>query len=115
MFSTFCESHATEVPFHAVVRLLRAAFGRRRSRRAEQPARGTGAAAPDADPEDMVLLDDLLGIADPKAGAAEDRSGCASAAVESRPRRWPEKPRRSSSLRIRTGSMRSASPCWPGS
>ena len=37
---------------------------------------------PDADPEDMLLLDDLLGIADPECGAAEDRSGCAAAAVD---------------------------------
>jgi len=26
VFSTFCESHASEIPFHAVARLLRAAF-----------------------------------------------------------------------------------------
>ena len=37
---------------------------------------------PDADPEDLLLFDDLLGIADPDAAAAEDRSGCASAAVD---------------------------------
>ena len=27
VFSTFCESHASEIPFHVVARLLRAAFG----------------------------------------------------------------------------------------
>ena len=37
---------------------------------------------PDADPEDVLLFDDLLGIADPDAASAEDRSRCASAAVD---------------------------------
>ena len=37
---------------------------------------------PDADPEDLVLFDDLLGIADPDAALTDDRSGCASAAVD---------------------------------
>jgi hypothetical protein len=64
VFSVFCESHTSQVPFHAVSRLLRAAFGvegldtrvardRLRDRIAE------------ADPEDLLLLDDLLGISDP--------------------------------------------------
>ena len=72
VFTAFCESHASQVPFHAVARLLRAATG----------VEGLDAQAardrvrdrvPDADPEDLLLLDDLLGIADPDAGAA-DRS-----------------------------------------
>ena len=49
---------------------------------------------PDADPEDVLLFDDLLGIADPDAGSARDRSGCASAAVDGTGecrRRWPAK------------------------
>ncbi len=64
VFTTFCESHTTDVPFHAVARLLRAAFGveglggqEARDRVRER--------VPDADPEDFVLFDDLLGIADP--------------------------------------------------
>ncbi|GAB3022426.1 AAA family ATPase [Mycobacterium bourgelatii] len=64
VFWTFCESHATEVPFYAVTRLLRASMGM---------ADLTGSAArgrirqqlPDADPGDLALLDDLLGVADP--------------------------------------------------
>jgi class 3 adenylate cyclase len=52
VFSTFCESHATDIPFHAVARLLRAAGH-------------LNARVPDADPQDLLLLDDLLGIADP--------------------------------------------------
>jgi class 3 adenylate cyclase len=68
VFSTFCESHATDVPFRVVARLLRAATGvsgledaaaRRRVRARVRTL------IPDADPEDMLLLDDLLGIADP--------------------------------------------------
>ncbi|MGE2817570.1 ATP-binding protein [Mycobacterium heidelbergense] len=64
VFSTFCESHATDIPFRVVARLLRsvgqvsglddaAARVRLRERFA------------DADAEDMLLLDDLLGVADP--------------------------------------------------
>jgi class 3 adenylate cyclase len=60
----FCESHARDVPFYAVTRLLRAGTGvanldgeAARARVREQ--------VPDADPEDLLLLDDLLGIADP--------------------------------------------------
>src|SRR4029077_16964931 len=66
VFTTFCESHASQVPFHVGARLLRAATG----------VEGLGAQAardrlrdrvPDADPEDLLLLDDLLGIGDPDA------------------------------------------------
>ena len=61
----FCESHARDVPFYAVTRLLRAGTGvanldgeAARARVREQ--------VPDADPEDLMLLADLLGIADPE-------------------------------------------------
>lgn len=64
VFWTFCESHAAEIPFHAATRLLRAATGvgdlddqRARSR--------VRIGFPDADPEDLLLLDDVLGISDP--------------------------------------------------
>ncbi|RDH76923.1 cyclase [Mycolicibacterium moriokaense] len=61
----FCESHAHDVPFYAVTRLLRAGLG-------VTDADGDAARArvreqvPDADPQDLLLLDDLLGIADPE-------------------------------------------------
>ena len=65
-FTTFCDSHATDIPFHAVVRLLRAAFGV--GDLDAQAARDrVRARLPDADPEDLALFDDLLGIADPNA------------------------------------------------
>jgi class 3 adenylate cyclase len=61
---SFCESHARDVPFHALTHLLRAGTGvaelhgeAARARVQEQ--------VPSADPEDLMLLDDLLGIADP--------------------------------------------------
>ena len=60
----FCESHASDIPFHAVKRLLRAVNG-------IEDLGGPAARArirervPDADPQDLLLLDDLLGIADP--------------------------------------------------
>ena len=64
VFSAYCESHATEIPFHVVARLLRAAFG---VRDLDGPAARdrVRSRVPDADPEDMLLFDDLLGIADP--------------------------------------------------
>ena len=64
VFWTFCESHARDIPFHAVTRLLRAATGiadlddpTARARVREQLS--------DADPQDLLLVEDLLGIADP--------------------------------------------------
>ena len=64
VFTTFCESHTSQVPFHAVARLLRAATGVEGldERAARERVRER---VPDADPEDLLLLDDLLGIADP--------------------------------------------------
>jgi hypothetical protein len=60
----FCESHARDVPFHAVTRLLRAGLNvtdlddaAARAKVREQ--------IPDSDPQDLLLLDDLLGIGDP--------------------------------------------------
>jgi hypothetical protein len=64
VFWAFCESHAGDIPFHVVAQLLRAGTGvadldgdaaRTRLR----------ARVPGADPQDLLLLDDLLGIADP--------------------------------------------------
>jgi adenylate cyclase len=64
VFTTYCESHTSDIPFHVVAPLLRAGFG----------VNGLDAAAarahvrtlvPDTDPENLLLLDDLLSIADP--------------------------------------------------
>ena len=66
VFTTFCESHASQVPFHAVARLLRAAtgVGGLEGQEARDRVRDL---LPDADSEDLVLFDDLLGIGDPGA------------------------------------------------
>ncbi|OMC33557.1 cyclase [Mycobacterium sp. GA-1841] len=62
--STFCESHTSEIPFHAIAGLLRAGFGvadlDRQSARAKVRAQ-----VPDDDPQNLTLLDDLLGISEP--------------------------------------------------
>ncbi len=60
----FCESHASDIPFHVVTRLLRAATG---IAELDGPAARPQlrAQVPDADPEDLVLLEDLLGVAGP--------------------------------------------------
>jgi hypothetical protein len=64
VFSAYCESHATDIPFHVVARLLRAATG---VRDLDGPAARdrVRSRVPGADPEDLLLFDDLLGIADP--------------------------------------------------
>jgi adenylate cyclase len=60
---TYCESHASDIPFHVVARMLRAAM--------EVDGLGADTARIHvrerfawADPEDLLLLDDLLGIRD---------------------------------------------------
>jgi adenylate cyclase len=65
VFTAFCESHASNVPFRVVAELLRAATGVRGFDNAAARA-GVRAQFPDADPEDVLLLEDLLGIADPE-------------------------------------------------
>ena len=66
VFTTYCESHTSDIPFHAVTGLLRAGLGVNgldaEAARAQLRIRFA-----DADPEDLRLLDDLLGIADPDA------------------------------------------------
>ena len=63
VFTTVCESHASSIPFHVVARFVRALIGvgdldgaaaRRRVR----------AGLVGADAQDLVLLDDMLGIGD---------------------------------------------------
>jgi class 3 adenylate cyclase len=65
VFTTFCESHATDVPFRVVARLLRAAT-RVEGVEPEAARAQVHARVRDADPEDLALFDDLLGIADPE-------------------------------------------------
>ena len=63
--TTHCESHARDVPFHALARLLRA--GTQTSNLDPEAARAhIRDQFADADPADLVLLDDLLGIRDPR-------------------------------------------------
>ena len=66
IFTVACESHTRDVPFRVVARLLRTVFGvtdlEDDAGRAQVRAR-----IPDADPEDLLLLNDLLGIGEPDA------------------------------------------------
>lgn len=64
MFTASCESHMSQVPFHAVARLLRAITG---VEGLDGPAARdrVRSRVPDADPEDLLLFDDLLGITAP--------------------------------------------------
>ncbi len=64
VFWTFCESHAGNIPFQVAAQLLRARTGV--ADLAGAPARArVREHFPAADPQDLLLLDDLLGIADP--------------------------------------------------
>ena len=112
----FCESHASDVPFHAVRRLLRAVTG---IADLDGEPRGPGSAnrSAEADPQDLLLLDDLLGIADPEVPLPpidpDARRRRLTALINAA--RWPAPNRRFTSSRMRTGSMRSASRCSPTS
>jgi adenylate cyclase len=64
VFSTFCESHAGDISFHVVARLLRAIVGISDLDGAAARARLRGRVPDGLDPQDLVLLDDLLGIRD---------------------------------------------------
>jgi class 3 adenylate cyclase len=63
VFWTFCESHARDVPFDAVTRLLRAGTGVA-DLDGEAARERVRAGLPDANPQDLLLFDDLLGIGD---------------------------------------------------
>jgi class 3 adenylate cyclase len=66
MFTTHCESHTTDVPFHAAAGLVRAITS---SKGLDDAAARTQVRArfPGADDEDVLILEDLLGISDPAA------------------------------------------------
>ena len=64
VFWTFCESHAGDIPFHVVAQLLRAGTGVA-DLDGEAARERVRARLPDADPQDLLLFDDLLGTADP--------------------------------------------------
>ncbi len=65
VLSTFCESHATDIAFRVVALLLRT-IGQVSGLDDENARARMRERFPGADPEDMLLLDDLLGIADPE-------------------------------------------------
>ncbi|HEX4587121.1 MAG TPA: adenylate/guanylate cyclase domain-containing protein [Mycobacterium sp.] len=66
MFTAYCESHTTDVPFHAAAALVRAITGSSgldgAAARTQVRARFSG-----ADDEDLLILEDLLGVGDPAA------------------------------------------------
>jgi adenylate cyclase len=66
VFTTYCESHTSDIPFHAVTGLMRAGLGVD-GLDAETARTRLRIRFADADPEDLRLLNDLLGIADPDA------------------------------------------------
>jgi adenylate cyclase len=64
VFTTFCESHTSQVPFHAVTPLLRAATGVEGLEAAAARALIRTQVFSDADPEDVAMFEDLLGVGD---------------------------------------------------
>ncbi|MGK2879613.1 MAG: ATP-binding protein [Mycobacterium sp.] len=62
VYSALCEAHASEIPFHAIARLLRASCGVHEM--PDDVARAhLRSQFPTAETEDLLLLDDVLGIA----------------------------------------------------
>lgn len=61
--TTYCEAHAAEIPLHAATDLIRAALGAD-GVDGEAAREQVRARLPAADEEDLLLLDDLLGIRD---------------------------------------------------
>lgn len=65
VFSGFCESHAIDVPFRVMERLLRS-VSHTHGLPDEAARQRVQKGMPDADPQDLWLLCDLLGVADPE-------------------------------------------------
>jgi adenylate cyclase len=70
VFTAHCESHTADVPFHAAASLLRATTS---SQELDNAAARTQIRTrfSDADDEDLLILEDLLGIGDPAAELAQ--------------------------------------------
>ncbi len=68
--TAYCESHASALPFRVVARFLRAMLGVA-DLHAAAARELLRAQVDQADPEDLLLLDDVLGIADPDAAAPD--------------------------------------------
>ena len=66
VFTTYCGSHTTDIPFHVVARLMRTITGIEGLNPDQARAR-VRARLPQADPEDLLLVEDLVGIGDPAA------------------------------------------------
>jgi class 3 adenylate cyclase len=65
----FCESHTKQVPFHVLTAFLRAATGVESLDAVTARAR-IRAGLPDADADDVLLFEDLLGVGEPNAASA---------------------------------------------
>jgi adenylate cyclase len=64
VFTAYCESHTSDIPFHAVTAILRAALETNNLDGEAARAR-VRTRFPYADPDDLLLMDDLLGVANP--------------------------------------------------
>ncbi len=64
VFSTYCESHTSDIPFHVIARLIRATSGLEGLDREAARARLRDR-TPHVDSEDVRILEDLMGIRDP--------------------------------------------------
>ena len=64
VFWAFCESHTGDIPFHLVSQVLRSGSGVA-DLNGEDARTQVRSVMPEADAQELLLLDDLLGIADP--------------------------------------------------
>ncbi len=66
VYTAYCESHSSDIPFQVVARLMRATTGTA-GMSSDRVRAQIRARLPKADPEDLLLIDDLLGIGDSEA------------------------------------------------
>ena len=70
VFTTYCESHTTDIPFNVFARLLRATTGTA-GMSPDRVGEEIRARLPNADPDDLLLIDDVLGIGDSAAATPD--------------------------------------------
>jgi adenylate cyclase len=63
VFTTYCESHTTDIPYNVFARLLRATTGTA-GMSPDRVGQEIRARLPQADPDDLLLIGDVLGIGD---------------------------------------------------
>ena len=114
VYTAYCESHTSDIPFQVVARLYARDDGNA-GMSSDRVRAQIRARLPKADPEDLLLIDDLLGIGDSESAqpdiGPDARRRRLTALINGAALR--RRSRRSSSSKTFTGSTPRASRCWP--